>query len=494
VLPRALGSVLLLLCLTGCGSHAFETNLTLIFDDVQSPMSGAAEVRVDAIYPDGEPITHEFAATRGEHRLDGLVEGSGVVFEVHISDSASEVLALGVSQPVDVGPDGDDVGVFVGEVDSLARVPTGLEIARTWAGAVSVPGGRVVVVGGGDNADATIDDVEFVGWSPDAPLAGMAGAGLPRIGHQTLYVPADAGGTWAGKVAVIGGTFGPGSEALSDGFDDAPGTVSLVDPDSGEVQRDVEQLGAGYLGFRAAFTREGRIALVGGMDETTGYVREVRLLDPESGDEDEGPNVLAQEQHSVAPLRILGEDFLLISGGLIRQGGERGEIHLWTGLLDDEPDDLDGLELVVARARHQVSDLGNGQALITGGADQLGDEADLGQALDSAEIFDPVFRSSTAVDDAMLVARQSHVAVAIPDDRILICGGVDSEGIALGSCEVYFIEDEGFSAFTRGSMNPGGPGIAAAPFGDGRILFVGGASEEGPDDSLYLYTPPELQR
>lgn len=490
-MPRPLPALLALVLLAACGPAPFEVDLQLIFGEFQDPLVGASAIQVDAIYPDGDPVSGELNANSGEHRIEDMRPGTGVVFEVHVTDSSDRVLSLGRSQPVDIGTSGASVAVFVGEADSLARVPEALEFSRAWAKLAPTPSGRVVVTGGGDNDDSAVSELEFIGWTPDDPIHGTGGMDLPRVGHASFFIDAETGGPWAGQVAVIGGSTTTGRDDLPGAEAGAAASVSTIDPISGVVSEDLTSLGGGYVGFEAAWTREGRIALVGGIDESSMYVRELRLLDPSDGEESTGYQVDAQEQHSLTSFTVQGDDFLLIAGGVTNMG-ERGDLAIWTGLQDDEPDDLDGLELDEPRARHQATALGNGQVIITGGAANLGNPEEQGLTLASAEIFDPVFRSITPLNEQMLVARQRHVAVRIPGDRILICAGEDSSGVALGSCETYDIDTGFFEAWTEGSMSPGGPGVAVTHLDDGRILFAGGASSLGPDRSLYVYTPPSF--
>ena len=490
-MPRLLPTLAALALLTACGPAPFEVDLLLILGELQAPLVGASTIHVDAIYPDGDPVSGDLAPNSGEHRIEGLRPGIGVVFDVHVRDSDDRVLALGRSQPVDIDTSGASVAVFVGEADSLARVPEGLAVSRAWAQMVATPGGRMVVTGGGNNDDTTITEVEFIGWAADDPIHGTSGMDLRRIGHRSFHVPTEDGGPWAGKVIAIGGTTSAGSDALAGAEEGAVASVSTVDPVTGVVDLDVTTLAAGYVGFEAAWSRDDRIALVGGFDESGMYVREIRLLDPTDGDEATGYQVPAVEQHTLTPFTVQGNGFLLMAGGVTNMG-EKGDLLLWTGLQADEPDDLDGLQLNEPRARHQATPMGNGQVLITGGAVDLPNPWGQGSSLASAEVFDPVFRSVTLLNEEMLVARQRHVAVPIPNDRILICGGEDSSGVALGSCEIYDLDSGFFEAFTAGSMSPGGPGVAVTPLDDGRVLFAGGASSLGPDGSLYIYTPPSF--
>ena len=489
-LPLALLASLLA---TGCTpSTGFETFLTLLVDEAQDPLAAAATIRVDVIYPDGDPVSGEVDPLSGEQRLEGLREGVDVFIEVTVLDSGGTAIALGRSLALEIA-DGAEAAVFVGATGELARVPTGLSDARTFAKAVLTTGDRVVVVGGGDNADVTIEPVEFVGWSADDPFGGVPGADLPLIGHQAIWVPRSVGGPWAGRVAVIGGTQGSGQDHMAGAWQDGNGFVSTIDPETGEVDREADELTREHMEHRAVWAGD-RIALLGGFNAAGQYAEDIWLINPLNGDDARGPEAPIREQHAVTDLSSPDNPLFLASGG-VTGGGPRGDLYLWDGGEEaGSIDTLDGIALAVPRMRHQATRLSDGRVLFTGGAtgDSSVGEADQGDPTNTAEVFDPVFRSLAETEGAMLVERQRHVSVLLPDERVLVCAGEDDTGAALGSCEVYLPDEDVFEAFTGGSMSPGGPGIAAVPFPDGRVLFIGGASGSGPDDTLHLYTPPAL--
>lgn len=489
VCPALLASLLF----AGCTpTSAFEARVVLLVDEAQDPLAAAATIRVDVIYPEGEPITGELDPLSGEQRLEGLREGEGVYIEVTALDSGGNAIALGRSVALQL-TDGAEAAVFVGATDELARIPNALSSARTFAKVVRGQGDRVVVVGGGDNDETTIEDIEFIGWSPDAPLMGVAGANMPLIGHQAMWIAPEAGGDLAGKVVVIGGTYGSGKDHMDGAWQEGNGFVSTIDPSTGEVADEVYELTREWMEHRAVWTGD-RIALIGGFNAAGQYSNEIWLVNPLNGDDQIGPAAPIREQHAVTDLSSPDNPLFLASGGVTASGGPRADLFLWDGDPAGTVDTLDDMTLAVPRMRHQATRLTDGRVLFTGGStgDSSVGEADQGASTNSAEVFDPVFRALTETEGSMLVERQRHVAVLLADERVLVCAGEDSDGDALGSCEVYIPGDDAFEAFTGGSMSPGGPGVAAVPFPDGRVLFVGGASSSEADDSVYLYTPPAL--
>ncbi|MCP4873769.1 MAG: hypothetical protein GY898_34205 [Proteobacteria bacterium] len=497
-------SPVLLACLALVASactpeEAFETPLSILVDENQDPFGSATSIDVQVFYADGsDPVRGDIDPLTGEHRLEGLREGTGVIVDIIARDAGGSPVAMGRSQPFDVGPAGDEASVFVGEVDSLARVPEGLVASRAWAQGAYTPGGRVVVVGGGDNEESPVEDLEFVGWDVMAPLHGVEGAAFPRMGHQITHVPAALGGPFAGQVLSFGGADGGGQDTLEGAWQLADDTIASIDPVGGGLNDGVGTLDVPMALFELAWTEDDRIALIGGYTPTGQYQEAIRLIDPTDLDEQAiGPAIETREQHRVSELSVAGNRLLLISGGTTAATGPKDSLDLWE--LDPEVpvDELDGIVMTEPRLRHTSTAMSTGRVLLAGGS--IGDpgenfsEYDRGISTNSADVFDPVFRSITPTGTPMVLPRQRHVAAPIADDLVLVCGGEDSEGNALRSCEIY--DDSGLGSwrpFTGGAMSPGGPGVTAVPFPDGRVLFLGGAGTGGPDDSVYLYTPTTL--
>jgi hypothetical protein len=490
-------ALLLLLLLPACEEpQPFETRIVLIVDPDNDPLADAATITVRLRLVDGSVVEDSRAIEGTEFRLEGLERGDVDSLEVEVRGGDNAISGLGRSQAFELGPEGVQAAVFVGAADAISRVPRSLTEARTYARGAWIPGGRVVVVGGGDNVDETIGAVEFVGWDPKDPMVAVGGADLPRIGHGVAYVP-EGEGAWGGRVAVFGGTFGAGDDTLNGGWQNAAASISLIDPASGTVERDVAPLDRGYMDFRTVVTADGLIALIGGYGQVgeteLPYTDRVVLLDPALGEQVEGPAMPAgsnREQHAAVAFEAQGNDFVLVTGGYIDGAGRVTRDLLWSGRASDAPvlltrtDDPD-------RSRHQATDLGTGQILITGGAAGMTGVFDDGQSLDTAELFDPALDGGTftPVASAMADARQRHVAARIPGGRVLVCGGLGDGGAALTTCEVFTLDTGLFTPFPS-SVNPGGPGMTAVPADDGRVFLFGGATGLGPSDALHVYTPP----
>jgi hypothetical protein len=122
--------------------------------------------------------------------------------------------------------------------------------------------------------------------------------------------------------------------------------------------------------------------------------------------------------------------------------------------------------LVKPRLQHTATLLGNGKVLIAGGSVT---GADLDE-LSDVELYDPATGTSTPTTP-LSTARRRHIAVRLPDGRVLIVGG-ESNGNATTSTELFDPSTNGWS--------DGPPMLTARTFftgslmSDGKVLVVGG--------------------
>jgi hypothetical protein len=126
----------------------------------------------------------------------------------------------------------------------------------------------------------------------------------------------------------------------------------------------------------------------------------------------------------------------------------------------------------VARSGHQATLLADGRVLVTGGSDERG------KAIGAAEIFDPSTRT-WSVSASNLVPRAGHAATLLHDGRVLVVGGVPfvSSCEAIRSAELYDPSTDRWS-MTNPPV-PAGRGTVAVTLKDGRVLISGGGTACG---------------
>ena len=122
----------------------------------------------------------------------------------------------------------------------------------------------------------------------------------------------------------------------------------------------------------------------------------------------------------------------------------------------------------VARYQPSASVLADGRVLVAGGV--YADENSFDTRA-SAELFDPK-TGKWSVTGAMKTARSAAPAVTLQDGRVLVVGGVDSDGKPLRSAEAF---DPGTGRWSStGSLATARAGFTLTLLPDGTVLVVGG--------------------
>jgi hypothetical protein len=94
---------------------------------------------------------------------------------------------------------------------------------------------------------------------------------------------------------------------------------------------------------------------------------------------------------------------------------------------------------------------------------------------------------STLPAESMLEARAGHICVALPDDTVLVAGGIDGSNLPTNSAEIFH-PDTGRWSFTGAMLAPR-TGASAVLLADGRALVVGGQTDGQPARTLEIYNP-----
>lgn len=122
-----------------------------------------------------------------------------------------------------------------------------------------------------------------------------------------------------------------------------------------------------------------------------------------------------------------------------------------------------------ARDFHTATLLDNGTVLVVGGRN-------LGDALDSVELYDPVSNTWT-VKAPLLTGRWLHTATLLSDGRVLVIGGEDDGGNSLDTAEVYDPRTDTWDVLDE-VMNLPRAGHTATLLPSDRVLIAGGFVSE----------------
>jgi N-acetylneuraminic acid mutarotase len=141
-------------------------------------------------------------------------------------------------------------------------------------------------------------------------------------------------------------------------------------------------------------------------------------------------------------------------------------------------------EMATPRTQHTATLLPSGKVLVTGGFNN-------GVPLSSSEIFDPAALLDPSIPpwstaESLIFPRAGHTAVLLTSGKVLIAGGVGTDG-PLSSVEEYD-PDKGSWSLT-GPFAVGRSQHSATLLFSGKVLVIGGVGPSGYLSSAELYTP-----
>ena len=484
-----------LTALTACSAPTFDARIQLLADPAQDPLANAAVVEIRLRYPDGQIVSGTVTPRNAEGEIPAIPVSDGIIVDVVArtgDDQGGEVVALGRSGPLSLGPDAPTAAVFIARPDSIAAVEEALVEGRAFAQSCWLPGDRVAVIGGGNGGSETLDAVELIGRDPDGPLRAERAGEIERIGHQALLIR-EGGSPWDGRVLVLGGTTRAGDDTLEGGWEHGDAAALLWDPAT-ETSEVLDPLPFPMMDHRAVLTAQGLVATLGGYYSSEAgaqYMTQVVTVGPD-GTEEQPVTILMREQHQVTPVRADGSGGFLITGGFSGTASTR-KVELWSGFPEEQVTDYPVAgQLQLPRARHQATRVRDGVILVSGGTTLTNAVAD-GEPLRYLERWTLEEEAFVQQVASLQTARQRHVAFVISGGRVLMCGGQDTTGASLTTCEVWDDSAATVSPWDRGDLTFGGPGVSAAPFPDGLVLLVGGVAGPGaPSTEIHLYMPATL--
>lgn len=187
--------------------------------------------------------------------------------------------------------------------------------------------------------------------------------------------------------------------------------------------------------------------------------------------------------HRYHSATLLNDGRILVAGGNI-DGHSQVETELWdpgTGIWT-----LTG-SLNTSRAWHSATLLEDGRVLVVGGSSQSDGQLDV--TLDSAEIYDPSTGQWSAAA-SMSEPRTGPAAVRLNDGRVLVMGGL-SNNLFTTSVEIYTPDTNSWQS--AAPLPPPGGAPSATLLTDGRVLAVmsDGVSEiYDPANDTWVPTAP----
>src|SRR6266496_734319 len=142
----------------------------------------------------------------------------------------------------------------------------------------------------------------------------------------------------------------------------------------------------------------------------------------------------------------------------------------------------------IARSGHQATLLMDGRVLVSGGSDHEG------QAIGRAEIYNP-FTGTWSPAQPNIVPRLGRSAALLHDGRVLVAGGVASASScqSIGSAELYDASTDRWSLTGEVPVSIG-RGSVAVSLSDGRVLISGGGTACGDSFSTAALFDPSSNK
>jgi N-acetylneuraminic acid mutarotase len=339
-------------------------------------------------------------------------------------------------------------------IPKLATQGVTLQPPRAYHTVTRLSNGEILLIGGSQSPDNFLSEVDI--FDPSTGLSRQAAPlHTPRHGH-TATLLAD------GRILVIGG-YNIQQQWLTDAeiYDPSANTWTIMPP-----------LHPHGVEHTATLMKDGRVLVVGGCIGSGVCTSRVEIFDPRSDTWSEAMPLKSNRASHTA--NLLKDGRILIAGG-------------GSGIGDDNPVGGDALlydpqtnswvatgKMVKMRSQARSVQLTDGRVLIAGGITQ--EERPLLKMSASAEIYDPISNSWTAIED-LSEARYQHNLVLLADGRVLTIGGardynnVWTEGSFVREIECYNPHTGHWN--TIGRIYPGA-GAASVLLADSRVWVTGG--------------------
>jgi len=282
----------------------------------------------------------------------------------------------------------------------------------------------------------------------------------------------------------------------------ASGCVNGVSIESPSQRGSAEDSGAAVRrqiathSVKAAIPAAGDVLIAGGADASNRSLATAEFFDPSSAQfVATGIAALSRASASAAALSATQALFA---------GGFSGGATIKNFSLTLEGNVLSGAEIfdettgafspagrmATPRMGFTATELNNGKVLVVGGLDNLGN------VLDTAELYDPAAHKFTAVANAMSDRRMFHNAILLLSGKVLLTGGATNmSGDTTNSADIYDPASNSFTAATF-PMDHQRAAHTATLFNTGpmvgKVLItggVGGSSFFFKDSSAELYDP-----
>lgn len=397
---------------------------------------------------------------------------------------------------------------FITNPNDGSVTPVGpMNDARSFHSATTLADGTVLITGGTGN-NSILGTAEL--YNPaDRTFRRIASMSGGRSDHTATMLQNE-------RVLLAGGTrmTDPSTQIFLD-------SAELYDPKTGQFTPVANAMTNTRIGHVAALLKSGKVLVAAGASNKTGTsLGTADLYDPATNSFTRTGDMLdTRWSPAAAPL---ADGRVLVTGGYRGNGGIGKNLTLKTSEIYDPATGTftSGPTMSSARLRHLMLPLSNGDIMIAGGslvpygsgptlatewyraasnsfetgprlaagrdyssgAVLSGDRVLIAGIHSAAEIYTPG-ASQFMTLGGLTQARGGHSVTLLPDGKVLIAGGIDTEGYRLATAEL-FDPVTGLTRRLNTAMNQARTLHTATLLANGKVLIVAGGSDSGE-----LYDP-----
>jgi N-acetylneuraminic acid mutarotase len=370
----------------------------------------------------------------------------------------------------------------------FTALPATMTTARAGHTATLLPNGKVLLTGGCNESPcpSALNTAEL--YDPVAQTFTVLSATMTaaRAFHTATLLP-------NGQVLITGGYSG-----FTGSVSTALDTAEVYDPVAGTFTTLSATMTAARAFHTATLLPNGQVLLTGGEpNDSTGIAfNTAELYDPVA-------QTFTALSATMTAARLAHTATLLPNGQVLLTGGGNSTNSSYTTFNTAEVyDPVAGTfaaltaTMTTAREGHAATLLPNGLVLLTGGGQGSSISAAFATALNTAEVYDPVAQTFTALAATMTTARVSHTATLLSNGQVLLTGGGHgTTPILLNTAEVYEALSPLANTFTAltASMTSARAGHTATLLPNGQVLITGGDNRFSATGTTYntaeLYDP-----
>lgn len=350
--------------------------------------------------------------------------------------------------------------------------------------------GRILIAGGSDSAGnelSSADLYDFNRYQFSSPYT-MTGSFTGTAGSMTAPRYFHTATLLPNdKVLIAGGYSGPtlvGGCAGGGGFYEW-NTAELYDRVSGTFTATTGNMTGPRAEQSATLLPNGKVLIAGGYSDCSPtYLKTAELYDPSTGIfTATGSMTTGRAQHTAT---------LLANGKVLIAGGNGGDALASAEVYDPGSGTFSTTtgNMTHARIKHTATLLPNGKVFIAGGHDYTN-----ATSLYTAELYDPNSGTFSASNATVYyqVARSRHTATLLPTGKVLVADGGSSSLGSNGSIFGALIYDPSTDDYglTGCCLSHSGGRIdfTSTVLPDGKVVLIGGYNENGKVGSAEVYDP-----